>query len=151
MTCGTGWRELLPAEAGLLNPVDMIATATAEHYRGTIRALADWDGIDALIVIFIRPLLTRAEDVAAAIREAVEEMPREIPVQAVFMSPQDHEAISGGGVPTHLYPEDAARTLGRVMRHVDWRDRPAEEPADFEDVRAEEAAATDRRGARERQ
>ena len=34
------------------------------------------------------------------------------------------------------------------MRHVDWRDRPAEEPADFEDVRAEEAAATDRRGAR---
>ena len=26
------------------------------------------------------------------------------------------------------------------MRHVDWRDRPAEEPADFEDVRAEEAA-----------
>ena len=131
---------LLPAEAGLLNPVDMIATATAEHYRGTIRALADWDGIDALIVIFIRPLLTRAEDVAAAIREAVEEMPREIPVQAVFMSPQDHEAISGGGVPTHLYPEDAARTLGRVMRHVDWRDRPAEEPADFEDVRAEEAA-----------
>ena len=131
---------LLPAEAGLLNPVDMIATATAEHYRGTIRALADWDGIDALIVIFIRPLLTRAEDVAAAIREAVEEMPREIPVQAVFMSPQDHEAISGGGVPTHLYPEDAARTLARVMRHVDWRDRPAEEPADFEDVRAEEAA-----------
>ena len=64
----------------------MIATATAKHYRGTIRALADWDGIDALIVIFIRPLLTRAEDVAAAIREAVEEMPREIPVQAVFMS-----------------------------------------------------------------
>ena len=132
--------ELLPAEAGLLNPVDMIATATAEHYRGTIRALADWDGIDALIVIFIRPLLTRAEDVAAAIRDAVEKMPREIPVQAVFMSPQDHEAISGGGVPTHRYPEDAARTLARVMRHVDWRDRPAEEPPDFEDVRAEEAA-----------
>ena len=131
---------LLPAEAGLLNPVDMIATATAEHYRGTIRALADWDGIDALIVIFIRPLLTRAEDVAAAIRETVEEMPREIPVQAVFMSPQDHEAISGGVVPTHLYPEDAARTLARVMRHVDWRDRPAEEPPDLEDVRAEEAA-----------
>ena len=133
--------ELLPAEAGLLNPVDMIATATAEHYRGTIRALADWEGIDALIVIFIRPLLTRAEDVATAIREAVERMPREIPVQAVFMSPQDHEAISGGGVPAHLYPEDAARTLARVMRHVDWRDRPAEEAPDFEDVRVDEAAA----------
>jgi acetyl coenzyme A synthetase (ADP forming)-like protein len=134
-------RELLPAEAGLLNPVDMIATATAEHYRGTIRTLADWDGIDALIVIFIRPLLTRAEDVGAAIRETVQEMPRELPVQAVFMSPQDHGAISGGGVPTHLYPEDAARTLAQVMRHVDWRERPAQEPAEFDDVRAGEAAA----------
>jgi acetyl coenzyme A synthetase (ADP forming)-like protein len=133
--------ELLPAEAGLLNPVDMIATATAEHYRGTIRTLADWEGIDALIVIFIRPLLTRAEDVAAAIRETVQEMPRELPVQAVFMSPQDHGAISGGGVPTHLYPEDAARTLGRVMRHVDWRERPAQEPPEFDDLRADEAAA----------
>ncbi len=133
--------ELLPAEAGLLNPVDMIATATAEHYRGTIRTLADWEGIDALIVIFIRPLLTRAEDVAAAIRETVQEMPRELPVQAVFMSPQDHAAISGGGVPTHLYPEDAARTLARVMRHVEWRDRPAQEPPEFDDVRADEAAA----------
>ena len=142
--------ELLPAEAGLLNPVDMIATATAEHYRGTIRALADWDGIDALIVIFIRPLLTRAEDVATAIREAVEEMPREIPVQAVFMSPQDHAAISGGGVPTHLYPEDAARTLARVMRHVDWRDRAAEEAPDFEDVRRGRGGGTDRRRARVR-
>ena len=133
--------ELLPAEAGLLNPVDMIATATAEHYRATIRVVADWDGIDALIVIFIRPLLIRAEDVAAAIREAVQEMPRELPVQAVFMSSRDHAAMAGLGVPTHLYPEDAARTLARVMRHVDWRDRPAQEPPEFDDLRADEAAA----------
>ena len=82
----------------------MIATATAEHYRGTIRTLADWDGIDALIVIFIRPLLTRAEDVAAAIREAVEEMPREIPVQAVVMSPQDHAATWAAGSPRTSIP-----------------------------------------------
>ena len=57
-------RSVLPPEASLANPVDMIATATAEHYRRAIAELAAWDGIDALIVIFIRPLLTRAEDVA---------------------------------------------------------------------------------------
>ncbi len=134
--------EFLPPEAGLLNPIDMIATATAEHYRATIRAVAEWDGVDALIVIFIRPLLTRAEDVADAIRQAIEEMPREIPVQAVFMSAKDHAAMTSvGGVPTHLYPEDAARALGRVMRHVDWRVRPVEEPPEFPDIRIEEAAA----------
>ena len=98
-------REFLPAEAGARQP----GRHDRHRDRGALpaarsRALADWDGIDALIVIFIRPLLTRAEDVAAAIREAVEEMPREIPVQAVFMSPQDHEAMrrAAGSPPTSI-------------------------------------------------
>ena len=134
--------EILPSEAGLLNPVDMIATATAEHYRETIRILSEWDGIDALIVIFIRPLLIQATDVAAAIGEAIGTMPRRIPLQAVFMSPQDHASIREvSDLPIHSYPEDAARALGRVMRHVDWRRRPAEEPPALPDVRGDEAAA----------
>jgi acetyl coenzyme A synthetase (ADP forming)-like protein len=135
-------RAILPAEAGLLNPVDMIATATAEHYRETIRAMVEWDGIDALIVIFIRPLLTRAVDVAGAVEEAAGDLARRIPIQAVFMSPQDHEAIREvSSLPVLSYPEDAARSLGRVMRHVEWRRRPPEEPAEFEDADADGAAA----------
>ena len=135
-------REVLPPEAGISNPVDMIATATADHYRETIRAISAWEGIDALIVIFIRPLLTRAEDVAGAIREAVADMPREIPVQAVFMSQKDHAAARAvGAMPVHLYPEDAANALARVMRHLTWRRQPSEEPPKLHDVESEEAAA----------
>jgi acetyl coenzyme A synthetase (ADP forming)-like protein len=135
--------EHLPAEASLANPVDMIATASAEQYRRSIAALSAWEGIDALIVIFIRPLLTRAEEVAGAVRAALGEMEREIPVQAVFMSSGDREAMAaGGGVPTYLYPEDAARTLGRAMKHVRWRARRAEEPPRLSGTRPDEAAAT---------
>jgi acyl-CoA synthetase (NDP forming) len=135
-------RDLLPAEASLTNPVDMIATATAEHYRQTIATLATWEGIDALIVIFVRPLLTRAEDVAQAIREAIGRLPRRIPMQAVFMSAQDRDAMAGDpGIPTYLYPEHAARALAKVMHHAEWRRQPAVEPPDFGDVRPDEAAA----------
>ena len=49
----------------------MIATATAEHYRRAIAAARRVGGLDALIVIFVRPLLTRAEDVAEAVQEAL--------------------------------------------------------------------------------
>ncbi len=133
--------EVLPAEAGLGNPVDMIATATADDYRETIRRVSACDQIDALIVIFIKPLLTRPEDVAGAVHEAVAEMPRKIPVQAVFMSERDHAAARGvGAMPVHLYPEDAAHALGRVMRHLRWRRTPSEEPPDFAEVNAERAA-----------
>ena len=135
-------RRSLAPEASVANPVDMIATAGAEEYRATIETLAAWNGIDALIVIFIRPLLISAEDVAKAVREAVGQMPREIPVQAVFMSARDHATMArAGGVPTYLYPEDAAKALARVVRHVDWRARPRREPLAFDDVRGAEAGA----------
>jgi acetyl coenzyme A synthetase (ADP forming)-like protein len=134
--------EHLPAEASLANPVDMIATASGEQYRRSIATLSAWEGIDALIVIFIRPLLTRAEEVAGAVRAALGGMERPIPVQAVFMSSGDRETMAaGGGVPTYVYPEDAARTLGRAMRHVRWRERPAEEPPSFDDLRPDKASA----------
>jgi acetate---CoA ligase (ADP-forming) len=135
-------RGFLAPEAGLGNPVDMIATATADQYRRTIGAIAAWAGVDALIVIFVRPLLTRAEDVAEAVREAVGELGRKLPVQAVFMSGADHAAMArDGGIPTYLYPEDAARALARVMRHVRWRERPRSDPPSFPDLRGDEAAA----------
>ncbi len=134
--------EFLPAAAGLGNPVDLIATASAEQYRKAIGAMAAWDGIDALIAIFIRPLLTEAEDVAAAIRRAVDELPRAIPVQAVFMSPADGTAISDSAqIPTYVYPEDAATALGKAVRHALWRDRPDPALPEFGDLRSDEATA----------
>jgi acetate---CoA ligase (ADP-forming) len=135
-------RAFLAPEASLANPVDMIATATADQYRRAIGTLAAWTGVDSLIVIFVRPLLTRAEDVAAAVSDAVAELPREMPVQAVFMSHDDHGAMARSGhIPTHLYPEDAALALARVMRHVRWREGPDAERPGFADVRTDEAAA----------
>jgi acyl-CoA synthetase (NDP forming) len=135
-------REFLPPEASTGNPVDMIATASADHYRRAIATVSSWDGADALIVIFVRPLLTRAEDVAEAVEEALASRTRPIPVQAVFMSAVDHAAMTAaGGVPTYLYPEDAARSLARVVHHVEWRNQPAEEPPDLGDLGAAEAAA----------
>jgi acetyl coenzyme A synthetase (ADP forming)-like protein len=134
--------EHLPKEAALANPVDMIATAGSEEYRRSLATLAAWDGIDALIVIFIRPLLRGSEDVAKTVAEAVAELPRRIPVQAVFMTAGDRESMAAtGSIPTLVQPEDAARALGRVMRHVSWRARPAEEPPTLPGTRPDEATA----------
>jgi acetate---CoA ligase (ADP-forming) len=133
----------LPPEASLENPVDMIATATAEHYRQAISTLAAWEGIDALVVIFVRPLLIKAEDVAEAVAGAVRDLPRELPVQAVFMSTQDRAAmIRRGSVPTYLYPESGAKSLARVVQHAEWRRRSVETPPSFDDVHPDLAAAT---------
>jgi acetyl coenzyme A synthetase (ADP forming)-like protein len=132
----------LPQEASLDNPVDMIATASAEHYRRAIAALGAWDGIDALIVIFIRPLLGEADEVASAIREAAAELSQELPVQLVFMSAADAgEAADQERLPTYRYPEDAARALGKATRHARWRERPEAPLPALSETRPDEAAA----------
>src|SRR5262249_53407872 len=44
---------ILPAAAGLSNPVDMIASAPPEHYRQVIQTVLAAPEVDALIVIYI--------------------------------------------------------------------------------------------------
>ena len=61
----------LPATASLENPVDMIAGATAQDYERALGALMAEESIDAVVAIFVPPLVTAAEDVAAAIERAI--------------------------------------------------------------------------------
>jgi acetate---CoA ligase (ADP-forming) len=132
----------LPPEASVANPVDMIATASADQYGRGIAALAACDEIDAVIVIFVRPLLIRAEDVAGAIGEAVEGLSRELPVLAVFMSAEPTPPLGQGPpIPRFRYPEDAARALARAAQYSEWRRRPDEKASALEGGRQEEAAA----------
>jgi len=136
-------RAFLPAEAAFANPVDMIASAGADEYSKAIAVLASDPAIDAVIVMFTPPLVTRASDVARAIRHAVGELSRRIPVLAVFLSfsgvPSElsDERVH---IPSFAYPEDAARALAHVVRYARWRARPTGSVPRF-DVRTEDADA----------
>lgn len=133
--------EFLPPAASLVNPVDMIASATADQYERAIDVLAETDEIDALIVIFIPPLAARAEAVMEAIRRASERALRARPVLLVVM---DRSLRAGGGRPVgprFTFPEDAARALARVAEWADWRSAPVEQPAEPEGLRRADARA----------
>jgi acetyl coenzyme A synthetase (ADP forming)-like protein len=137
-------RGLLPPGAGVANPVDMIASASADHYRETIKIVAADPRIDALVVIFTPPLVVRAEDVAKAISEEVQQLNRSKPVLAVFLSAGEAPAELRQGevrVPCYRFPETAAIALSRAARYHEWRNRPEAPPVHFEDVLRDEAAA----------
>ena len=136
--------EWLPSTAGIGNPVDMIASATADDYRRAIGEIGADAGIDALIVIFAPPLVTRAEDVATAIRAAVAGLRRPIPVLAVFMSAAGAPAGLRGGptsIPSYTYPENAAHALARAVRYGQWRARPEGNVPELSDIRRDEGFA----------
>jgi acyl-CoA synthetase (NDP forming) len=107
--------RFLAPEASLANPIDMIATATAESYRRTIKTLVAEDCCDAIVAIFVPPLITRAEDVAREIRTAALDA-NGVAIATVFMNSEGAPPVEEGEVPVPSFgfPEDAARALGHV-------------------------------------
>jgi acetate---CoA ligase (ADP-forming) len=122
--------SFLPPGAGLHNPVDMIASASAEAYGSALKILLSGDEIDAVVVIFTPPLVTRSDDVATAIMSATEfafAAGHKKPVLASFLGAEGTPALLQGDsatVPCFTYPESAARALSRAVRYSQWRERP---------------------------
>jgi acetyl coenzyme A synthetase (ADP forming)-like protein len=137
-------RAFLPAGASVGNPVDMIASAPADHYRRAIEIVGKDDNVDSLIVIFTPPLVTRANDVAKSIVEAVQRIDKNKPVLSVFLSAQAAPSelrTPNVSIPSYSFPETAAIALARATRYRQWRERRETYPARFEDIRTDEAAA----------
>ena len=135
--------EFLPPEAAIANPVDTI-DATPDSFGRAIRILAGSDGIDAIIVLFVPPLLTRTEDVAAAIRDAALDLPRQVPVLTVFLSAKGPPVALREGtitVPAYSYPEEAARALAHAVGYAEWKASPLGSVPTFADLREDRAAA----------
>ncbi len=138
---------LFPEEASVQNPVDMIATATADSYRAALDVVMKDPGVDAAIAAFVPPLGVRQEDVAHAIVEAAEGHP-ETPVLAVLMGreglPQGREELRSAGVPAYIFPESAARALMALYTYGRWLKRPVQAPATFPANTAGASAVLDR-------
>jgi acetyl coenzyme A synthetase (ADP forming)-like protein len=120
--------EIFPADASLANPVDMLGSATAATYLAAIPPLLADKRLDALIVLFVPPVVAGAGEVADAIRQAVADAGRDKPVLAVVMSADGTPPAlleSGSPVSSFPYPESAARALGLAASRADWLRQPA--------------------------
>ena len=98
---------LLPSEASLGNPVDMLGSATEASYESVLPIVLADPGVDAVIVLFVPAVSATAEAVAGAIARATAAATGDKPVLAVVMSAE--------GIPMALRGEHAGRRL-RVSR-----------------------------------
>jgi acetyl coenzyme A synthetase (ADP forming)-like protein len=108
-------RELLPLQASVANPVDMLGSATAESYRHALPIVQADPGIDAVIALFVPAATVLVADVWEAIRSDARRDKPVLPVVLAADSPP-------GSFP---YPESAARALGRAVERSEWLRRPA--------------------------
>lgn len=150
-------RRFLPPTASVTNPVDMIASAGAEHFRLAIEALLPPKEVDALIVIFIRVGMVNPEAVSQAVCEGVAKA-RKMggegkPVLACLMGEETAKSqlISGRErIPTFAFPECAGQALGKMMAYAEWRKKPLGMIPDFDDMRPQGAREICQRAISER-
>jgi len=129
-------RAFLPREASVQNPVDMIASAPADHFELAIELVGRDPNVDAVVAIYVPPLVTRPESVAAAIARGAGKLPDDKPIATVFLSSKGTpEVLSSGprgAIPSYSFPENAALALGAAARYGAWRQRPVGTPLRFE-------------------
>jgi acetyl coenzyme A synthetase (ADP forming)-like protein len=121
-------REVLPLESSTRNPIDLLGSATVDTYRATLPLVLADPNVDALIVLFVPPVHAGADEVAAAIREAVEAGGHDKPVLAVMISAAGTPAVlveESSPVAALEYPETAAMALGALAERAEWLRRPA--------------------------
>ncbi len=141
-------RAVLPPEASIGNPIDIIAGSGPKEYRDCLEILCDDPDLDALLVIFIPPLATPTREVAQVLSDTLAARPDlSIPVAAVFFDPyspvvsvpvtgQAGEERGGRSVPVYNFPESAVAAIGAAVRYGTWRAAPTgsivEAPVDLE-------------------
>jgi acetyl coenzyme A synthetase (ADP forming)-like protein len=139
-------KSFLPSRASLANPVDMTAEASPEDYSRALEILAHDDGIDIVIVIFIPPILVRAEEVANAIRELAPEFRRRgKTLVASFMGSRgagiEYDSKDGGCIPNFIFPEHTAVALAGAWEYSRWLRRPKGVVPELTGINKEKARA----------
>lgn len=146
-------RAVLPAEASVQNPVDMIATSGPAQYEACVAAALRDPGVDGLIVIFVSPITIDSFAVAQAVVRGIEAAAQaDKPVLVSFMGKVAHEEgaryLKDHKLPVYVFPEEPAHALIAMDRLRRFRERPPGEVVRFEVDRAAAQAVLHRAAAR---
>lgn len=125
--------EILPPAASVQNPVDMIASAGPDEYRKCLKLVLEDPNVDALIVIFVSPVITDPKAIAEAVIQGTKGAKK--PVLACFMGNVrvgvEEGVEKARRIPFYVFPESAARSLAAMAKYKSWRDKPEGKIVDF--------------------
>ncbi len=125
--------ESLYAEASLGNPVDVVATANADHYHAAVETLLAEENTDMVLVFFVTAPFTDTEAIARRIKEATDASDK--PVVVVVETYSEFygliDKLRQSDLPVYEFAEDGARALAAMTRYAELRDREVEDPPEL--------------------
>lgn len=128
--------ELLPAAAGLNNPIDMLASASPQVYAECLKVLLDDPGVDGVMVILPPPPMHPAEEVADELIPIIQSSSK--PVVIALMGEHLIKIASThfrkARVSEYRFPERAASALSVLARRAEYLNKKEEKLNRFPDL-----------------
>ncbi len=136
-------KSALKRDIGIHNPLDTTAGADAEEFYGILKALASDRGSDAVLAIFIPPVIADTADFEAAISDvAPDYWKEEKPLLACFLGQRGFKArlgSRGNSVPSYPFPEEAVAALARAVEYAEMRRKPTGSIPEIKGIEREKA------------
>ena len=124
-------RAGLVPEANVENPVDIAATANADHFGLTLAALNEDPGVDCILITMVTPFFVDCDAIAKRIAETAKTLTK--PIVDVIMTNENWagvvETIKSADIPVFDFPETGSRVLASMVRYTEIQKRLAEQPA----------------------
>jgi acetyltransferase len=131
--------ETLFPEASVNNPVDVLATGPAPHYRACLDAMMADENFDCVFVNFVTPFFVDNESTAKEIVEVSKQQKKPIVCNLMTDRRQWTEVVKilqDGGVPCFALPGEAARAMTALVDYHNIRARHIGEVRAFNDTDA---------------
>ena len=130
-------KDKLYADASINNPIDVLATAAAPHYRAALDTLLEEEQVDSIYINFVTPPFADTESIAKEMAEV--SMQEKKPVICNYMTDKAQwtgttKILKEGNIPCYDFPEMAAKALAALTRFGKIRSRKIGEIKKFSDV-----------------
>jgi acetyltransferase len=135
-------KEKLYPEASVGNPVDVLATGTAQHYRACMDAMMEDEGFDGVLVNFVTPFFVDNESIAREVVAVNQQRCKPLVCNLMTDKQQWAEVVKilrEGGVPCYPLAGEAARAMAALVQYQAIRSRESTAVQVFNDVKADKA------------
>jgi acyl-CoA synthetase (NDP forming) len=130
---------MVPATGSVTGPVDLTATASAEHFRQGLELLAADEQVHAIIALILPTGAT------GDLVQAVQEADIGIPLAAVVLDQAESVRLlprpAASPVPAYGYPEAAVAAVAHAAGYGAWRAEPRGQVPHLPEVKTVEARA----------
>lgn len=136
-------KNALGREINIRNPIDTTAGAGAKEFCQILRLLAAEKKGDAVLAIFIPPVIGNVQDYEDTIRDVAGEFSKhKKPLLACFLGQRGLKARLGTAnksVPSFPFPEEAIAALARAVEYAETLKRPVGKIIQFKDIQRDRA------------